>query len=124
MNSLMGIRIRRWSSGSKSRGVAGRAGGGGKWGSPLTSGSLHESVVKRQRLDNGGVRLGALLELLQSQLPVGVLRKGWGGGEGVNVRRRGRGRPQRLPVEMPEFPVGGKRGSGGTAVALGSGRLG
>lgn len=79
-------------------------GGGRK--SPLTLRSLHESVVKRQRLDNGGVRLGALLELLQGQLPVRVLRREGRGERGT------RARPKWLPVEMPELPAGGKRGSG------------
>lgn len=36
---------------------------------------LHQAVVQGQGLDDGGVGLGALLELLQSQLPISILGK-------------------------------------------------
>ena len=34
---------------------------------------LHQAVVERQSLYDGGVCLGSLLELLQSQLPISIL---------------------------------------------------
>ena len=41
---------------------------------PALGRGLYQPVIEGQRLHNGGVCLGSLLELLEGQLPVGVLQ--------------------------------------------------
>lgn len=50
------------------------AGPRSSWTHPSSGRGLYQPVIEGQRLHDGGVGLGPLLELLQRQLPVGVLQ--------------------------------------------------